>query len=424
MSYPDSSHGSAHPFQKPGDALNRYETYTISPGHAQSAMRIAPTAAQFGRADAGPEVGSPCNGAASHRLSRVRASRRAWIERKGEVPATTPVWLSRDAWLADVRAWAESTEFAAVCASVQVSIASATVVAVAVAWARPADYATGRHAAITRERIAQTVGCAAKTVSRAWKVLGAAGWAVEVARGHGASEGHTAGRRPSIWHLISRRPTVQAAAESGDNVHLPPKVVLSSITPVGSPSPSVRERAHQVSCSNQPHRRRRWRATPRPLAVQILAAQLVARSHGLGRGHIGAICDALAGAGITPEAWTARQISAALDADMRTRGWSWPDRIENPGAFLAARLRRLPARPGEVPCNGGGAAGLDKKAVRAATPVPPVHVPRPQVALSSAQQARIAAAQAEIRRTLADRQHARCGKGSAPGSGDREGCAL
>ncbi|TXH08428.1 MAG: hypothetical protein E6R04_10800 [Spirochaetes bacterium] len=159
--------------------------------------------------------------------------------------------------------------------------------------------------------------------------------------------------------------------------------------------------------------------------MQVLAAQLVARSHGLARGHIGAICDALAGAGITPDAWTARQISAALDTDMRARGLSWPDRIERPGAFLASRLRRLPARPGDVPRNGGKAAGLDKQPAAAlATPVPPVHVPRAAVPLSSAQRARIAAAQADIRAMLADRQRARCREGSAMSSGDREGCGL
>jgi hypothetical protein len=36
---------------------------------------------------------------------------------------------------------------------------------------------------------------------------------------------------------------------------------------------------------------------------------------------------------------------AALNADMRETGWSWPNRIERPGPFLAARLRRLPPRP-------------------------------------------------------------------------------
>lgn len=400
---------------------------SIAPSPGSSATRIAVSAPHVGCADTVPEAGSLCGGAVSDRLRKVRAAeaRRAWVERRGAAPATTPVWLSRAAWIADVRAWAEGPAFAAECAAAGVSIASATVVAVAERWAGFADHGTGRNAAVTRERIARLAGCADRTVSRAWRVLGAAGWAVEAARGHGSRGGHTASRRPSIWHLVSRR----GATPVVDSVHLPPKAGSCSVRPVGTISPSVRGRArtHSAPANNQQprRRRRRWRADPRPLPVQVLAAQLVARSHGLARGHIGAICDALAGAGITPDAWTARQISAALDTDMRARGLSWPDRIERPGAFLASRLRRLPARPGDVPRNGGKAAGLDKQPAAAlATPVPPVHVPRAAVPLSSAQRARIAAAQADIRAMLADRQRARCREGSAMSSGDREGCGL
>src|SRR3546814_5415880 len=58
-------------------------------------------------------------------------------------------------------------------------------------WAKFADHETGRNAAVTRARIAEKLGCAIKTVQRAWQVLGAAGFAVEAARGHGRSEEHT-----------------------------------------------------------------------------------------------------------------------------------------------------------------------------------------------------------------------------------------
>jgi len=114
------------------------------------------------------------------------------------------------------------------------------------------------------------------------------------------------------------------------------------------------------------------------LAVQRLAAGLVTPAVGHGTdndgrrialisglerngGHIGAICDAITAAGIDAAAWTPKALTAALDADMRSAGWSWPDRIERPGAFLAWRLRRLPARPdhsGRV--DGGTAAGLEQ----------------------------------------------------------------
>lgn len=385
------------------------------------AARIAASPARFGRGQVATAGVSPCGGAVSDRLRKVRAAeaRRAWIERQGEADPATPVWLSRDGWLDDVRAWSASPEFAVVCAALRVSITSATVVAVAVLWAGFADHGTGRNAAVTRARIAHTVGCSAKTVSRAWQVLGAAGWAVEAARGHGSSSGHTAGNRPSIWHLVSRRPTVPAAADAGGNVHLPPKAGSCLLPPVGNNSPSVRERAREdVSCSDQPHRqraRRRSRATPRPLAVQRLADELVGNAygrrplcHGLGSGHIGAVCDALTSAGIDPAVWTARDVRAALDADMRVTGWSWPDRIERPGAFLATRLRRLSARPDTTsPVDGGTAAGLEH-ARRA-----PVEPSAPPVEFTAPQSARIAAAKAYAHQTVADARQRRADRETA-----------
>jgi hypothetical protein len=49
--------------------------------------------------------------------------------------------------------------------------------------------------------------------------------------------------------------------------------------------------------------------------------------------------------GLDLNAWTAPQTLHALNADMHKTGWSWPNRIERPGPFLASRLRRLPPRP-------------------------------------------------------------------------------
>lgn len=398
----DSSHGSSYLHAGPDDApcisskvYDHPSADLREPAHsapvrpwgqrsgvAGGRPRTSGSPARLGRAEvsaAVPEVGASCRGAMSERLRKVRATeaRRAWIECHGEASPATPVWLSRDGWIDAVRAWAASPDFAALCASEGVSIASATVVAVAVLWAESADHGTGRNTAVTRDRIAAKLGCAAKTVSRAWKVLGAAGWAVEAARGHGSSSGHTAGNRPSIWHLVSRRPAVPAAADSGGNVHLPPKAGCCLVPPVGNYSPSVRERAREeVSTQTHPPARRRWRATPRPLAVQRLAAGLVTPAVGRGpdndgrrsalvvgldRGHLGAICDAITRAGIDAHAWTPKALAAALEADMKSRGWSWPDRIERPGAFLASRLRRLPAQPDRSgPVDGGTAAGLEQ----------------------------------------------------------------
>ncbi|GAT00926.1 hypothetical protein [Mycolicibacterium fortuitum] len=79
--------------------------------------------------------------------------------------------------------------------------------------------------------------------------------------------------------------------------------------------------------------------------MQLLAAGVIAGSHGLDRGHVGRICDALTDSGLDLDAWSAPQLLAALDVDMRMRGWSWPDRVDHPASFLRSRLRRLPVRP-------------------------------------------------------------------------------
>jgi hypothetical protein len=130
--------------------------------------------------------------------------------------------------------------------------------------------------------------------------------------------------------------------------------------------------------------------------MQRLAAELVARCHGLGHGHIGAICDALTHTGIDPDRWSARAITDALNTDMRATGWCWPNHINRPAAFLASRLRRLPMRPCGPPNNDGGyAAGIDKN-----QPAPAPPRPRP----TTAQRARIADAQATIRTILTRRR--------------------
>jgi hypothetical protein len=90
--------------------------------------------------------------------------------------------------------------------------------------------------------------------------------------------------------------------------------------------------------------------------VQLLAAGVIAGSHSLDRGHIGRICDALTESGLDLEAWTAKALLDALSADMKARGWSWPDRVDHPSSFLRSRLQRLPVRPPGAPPGGVTAA--------------------------------------------------------------------
>ena len=318
---------------------------------------------------------APGTTARAHADRAHHASRwRAWIERAGAPTATArqPVWSSREAWLGALGQWAQSRALAALCTAERVSITATTLLAIAAVMAEHADHGTGRHVAITRATIAARVGCAERTVTAAWRLLRASGWAVEAQRGHGSPGTPSIGRRPSVYHLIPRRqaPTPEpvelrgleplastqsarsatnsttAPVDNPTDCHLPPLGGVCSLPPVGSNSPSAQARKKN-SISSVKSRRRR--AEPRPLPVQRLAAELVARCHGLHRGHIGAICDALTGAGVDPAVWTARAVVDALDADMRRTGWSWPDTITAPAAFLATRLRRLDWRPQTPP---------------------------------------------------------------------------
>lgn len=303
---------------------------------------------------------------------------RGWVERAGAPAAgvVVPAWTSRRAWLAALSAWACSPRYAGAAEAAGVSISPATLVAIAAAMAGHADHATGRHVAVTRATLAAAVGCSPDTVTVAWRLLRAAGWAVEAQRGHGSPGTPAAGRRPSVYHLVSRRDP----APGGDNPDLPAKPGFGLLSPVGTSSPSARDDAP----TDRGARRRRYRAAPRPdrpLQLQRLAGQLAARCHGLpamtergepiGGGHVGAICDALASAGIDPSVWSAQAIKDALEADMRARGWSWPDTIDKPGGFLASRLRRLDWRPPERPKGGGYAATrLDKSRAAEGVSVP------------------------------------------------------
>ena len=302
------------------------------------------------------------------------------------------MWTSRAGWFEGLSRWAHSSAFGQLCAEVRVSITAATLLAIAAVMAEYADHATGRHVAVTRATVAATVGCDVRTVTAAWRVLRVSGWAVEAQRGHGSTTTPSIGRRPSVYHLVPRRQTRPTPRPVVHDFHLPPSGGDGLLTPVGNNSPSVRARARAADSPEQkPHPARRWRTTPRPLATQRLAAELVARTHGLSRGHIGAICDALTSVGIDPALWSARAITDALDDDMRTCGWNWPDRITNPGAFLSSRLRRLTWTTPPAPSKGGGvtATCIDR---------PPV-----KVTLTDAAQARIADAREHIRQVLTER---------------------
>jgi hypothetical protein len=267
---------------------------------------------------------------------QLRDNRRQWIVLAGASPTTTPMWTSRRGWLSELDAWTDTTGGAAVLAAKR--LRPALLLRVAETLADHADHASGRHCAATNATIASVAGCSARTVTTVRAVLRDAGLAVEIRRGTGSAMTPQCRRRPSVWHLISRAQPVDNARVCD----LPPSLCDRRLSHVGKRSPSVRTRPPTKN-SSKPHGQRR--RAPRPLRLQQLAAAIVAGSIGLDAVHPGHVCDALLRSGLDLTAWTAPQILAALNTDMHETGWSWPNRIERPGAFLASRLRRLSPRP-------------------------------------------------------------------------------
>ena len=107
-----------------------------------------------------------------------------------------------------------------------------------------------------------------------------------------------------MYHLVPRREARPVTRPVVHDFHLPPSGGVGLSSPVGSYSPSERASAPAKRICDKTRQTRPWRRTARPLAVQRLAAGLVAITHGLDRAHIGAICDALTATGIDPDVAT------------------------------------------------------------------------------------------------------------------------
>lgn len=291
--------------------------------------------------------------------TQQRNSRRRWIINAGAAPSTTPMWTSRRGWLAGLTAWTETTAGRA--ALERNKLRAPLLLRVAEVLAAHADHGTGRHCAATNATVARAARCSPRTVTTVRATLREADLAVEIRRGTGSAMTPHCRRRPSVWHLVSR----QVPVDKTRVCHLPPSLCDWRLSHLGNTSPSVRARPPQMKSS--PRQNGQRRNAPRPLALQMLAAQLVAGSVGLNTVHPGHICDALTRSGLALGTWTAPRILRSLNADMRATGWSWPDHIARPGAFLASRLQRLAQAP---PASTETRTIPDKRPRTAETPPP------------------------------------------------------
>jgi hypothetical protein len=286
--------------------------------------------------------------------------------------AKTPVWSGRTQWQQQVRASLNSPTGTALCTKNDVG--SESVFAVAVMHAALAEGKTGRGVTASRKTIAQRAGVSISVVKRARSVLKALGMAVEHARGRYlttlesmAAESHH-GRRQyraaSVWSLTSPRAAVQAITAPAKKAakatraalrtaayrartaarSYPQSATRDPLSPLGgfalkalvlNYSPT-----HAQARAGKP--KNAQRSTPRPIAVQRAAAQLIAHTPALkAAGHVGRICDVLEKADIDVTRWTGRDIARELTKDTQTRGWVWPTQLTRPVAFLSWRLAQI-----------------------------------------------------------------------------------
>lgn len=294
------------------------------------------------------------------RRASFRIRRRQWITAAGAVSPCTPMWTSRTAWLCGVSAWAACSAGAAILS--RVHLTPAMLARVTSALARFADGSSGRHCAVTNARVAQAAGCSPRTVSTVRAVLAEAHFAIEARRGTGSSTTPAHLRRPSIWHLTSRRLPV----DNAPFCDLPRSRRVTGSSAVDLWSPSEASDASPRKISPKRASRRRPQRQARPLHTQRLAGWLASSAIGLsprsGQHVVGQLSDALDASHLDLQAWTGPALVDALNQDMRQRRLTWPDRIARPGPFLAHRLRYLPTRPVTPPVRVASAASTQQPA--------------------------------------------------------------
>lgn len=270
-----------------------------------------------------------------------------------EVPATIPCWLSRQQWLEQLEAALETVEGVALCRrSKRDWVSPRTVLCVARVDAGTAEKTEGRLVRTSHRTVARHLGIGAVTVQNARRVIEQLGFAVTI----------TAGR------YLSEAERTQAKAHHGNRqIRVASERVLTTPRPQASPplprrgpvghlphpdlgSPKrANARAAQKSTTNTPVARRKRTHTPARCpqsydrALQTLAAKLALRVPWLGRGHLGALCQTLALAGVDPTRWDVPGLLGAIDERNRALGWdaSIPETQHRRLRLLAHQLAQV-----------------------------------------------------------------------------------
>jgi hypothetical protein len=314
----------------------------LATGDASSATAVDASSCEYSEhvAAAGGRYASRPAVAAAHRDGSCGSGR-----------DVLPAWWSARRWL-DVDVWCRLTGRPDWCLEAQV--APATAARVARAHAVYADQATGRGCRPTNERLARDTGLHVRTVQRARELLKRLGLVVELVPGRSRL---SRGERLQAWRGGSGRRRI--AAEFALVAHRPGRSCVKIATPprrgssCGSASlnpgfsPSKDDQSARPAAGARPKQRRPPPRRPLEARHLRLLAGVQSRIAWLARTPARRLTSLrrFAAAG-----WTPRDVQKAADAAMAARGWSLPDRIEQPAAYLATLLRDADpaARPGAL----------------------------------------------------------------------------
>lgn len=223
------------------------------------------------------------------------APARSWALPPSTSLGSLPTWGGRQRWLTAVAVALATAEGQQIRRAHEVS--AATVRAVARADAEAADYRSGRGVATSHATVARRIRRCPRSVAAARAVLAALGLSVTVAAGRYLTASERAAAR-----AVHGRHQVRAASTRA--LTLPRRAWTICNLP---------RRGHKTSQFKSLRSTKRTRKRVprqqhnRPLWIQRLAGHLVERLPWLGRRHLGYLCDALMGLGLT-DAWTASDL--------------------------------------------------------------------------------------------------------------------
>jgi AraC-like DNA-binding protein len=222
-----------------------------------------------------------------------------------------------------------------------------------------ADHRTGRNARPTIDSLAELAGCSERTVQRALKLLEALGVVVRVSEGRSIlsrSERLQAWRNGSSHRRIAAEFALIVPLALARVVHRAGPRPVERVTPPGY-SEGELVKSPDLRFFGQPKDRRRSRASPgahskrRPPGVTPAGLRASRLATGVQQriGWLSAVSPRRLTAlhRFAAQGWTPRDVHRALDEVLRARGWSVPDKIEQPAAYLAALLRGVD--PGDRP---------------------------------------------------------------------------